>query len=251
MSAIIQLREISVQTEKPVAKYATYQSELNIVWLLGSAKRALQKAHYGKETIDAMVNECLGSAYPQSEHCLSKYVEWDYGTRKSLTPSYDDEGNIQKATIVFGTYFIGDIDMLPNEFVDTMYEASSGFEKLAQVLIDGDYIVIFVPLSGEMKTNKGDEFEFNTGVFIVSDCEKLNVSRIQAKFFITREIEIFRSDEEDGRYMVIGDVEFDSDYQNRCEYCDEKYCDGFCIENDESSESEDDYDAEWDNDNDN
>jgi hypothetical protein len=37
--------------------------------------------------------------------------------------------------------------------------------------------------------------------------------------------------------MVIGDLEFDSDFMNRCNYCGEKYCEESCMDVEEENDA--------------
>ena len=234
MNATVKLRTLNVQTEKPKAQYAQYTSQQNVLWLLGSAKSALKKAGMPKEVIDEMMNKCLNSAWPESERVLSDYVSWSYSGKEGYTPSFDEDGNEQKATLVIGGYYIGDTAMLCDEWREKVEEESDGFSKLSFSLIDNN-IIITLPIDGEMQTDQGDEFDFHRAVVITSWCEPkhINMEHVQAQFHVYRKLDIFVSDEENGRFMVIGELEFDSDFMNRCAYCGEKYCEESCMDSDE------------------
>ena len=234
MNATVKLRTLNVQTEKPKAMYAQYTSQQNVLWLLGSAKSALRKAEMPKEVIDEMINKCLNSAWPESERVLSDYVSWSYSGKEGYTPSFDDEGNEQIASLVLGGYYIGDTAMLTDEWRKTVEEKSDGFNKLSFSLIDNN-IIITLPFEGEMQTDQGDQFDFHEAVVIMSWCEPkhINMEHVQAQFHVYRKLDIFVSDEENGRFMVIGDLEFDSDFMNRCAYCGERYCEESCMDSDE------------------
>lgn len=239
MEATKNVSVLKVQSEKPKAQYARYTSEQNVLWLLGSAKRALQDARFPKSTIDEMVEKCLGSVYPQSEYVLSDYVSWSYGEREIYTPSTDDEGDDQMVKLQAGQYFIGDLSMLTDKFDDAIRAIDADFDKLAMHNIDGTNVIV-IPVDGEMKTDQGDEYRFWRAVFIVDNCnpEHIQSGYVLAQFSINRQIDIFVSDEEDGRYMIIGDMVFDMDYQNRCYYCGEKYCDESCLDSDDDDSEE-------------
>ena len=180
------------------------------------------------------MNKCLNSAWPESERVLSEYVNWSYSGKESYTPCFDENGNEQIASLVLGGYYIGDAAMLCDEWRDKVVEESDGFSKLSFSLIDNN-IIITLPIDGEMKTDQGDQFDFHKAVVIMSWCEAkhINMEHVKAEFQVYRKLEIFISDEENGRFMVIGDLEFDSDFVNRCDYCGEKYCDESCMDSDE------------------
>ncbi len=239
MEATKQVPELIVQTEKPTAQYARYTSEQNVMWLLASAKRALQNARVPKATIDEMVAKCLGSVYPESEYVLSQYVSWKYGEMGKYSPSSDDEGEMVSVKLQPGRYFLGDRSMITDEFDAAIRGLDADYEKLALHAIDGTNVLV-IPKSDEMNADSGHEFNFWQVMLIVdsTNAKHVDMNYAQRAFNITRPIEVFISDEEDGRYVVVGDQVFDTDFQGRCYYCDSKWCDESCNESDDDWESD-------------